>query len=61
MYTLAEFSTGKAWSGAKRENLCYFESAGTPKPESQCGEMKIITITCEERPFIAKEYPQGSF
>lgn len=35
MYTLAEFSTGKACSEAKRENLCYFESTGTPKPESQ--------------------------
>ncbi|MDN8555426.1 hypothetical protein [Citrobacter werkmanii] len=60
MYTLAEFSTGKAWSEAKRENLCYFESAGTPKPESQCGETKIITITREERPFIAEEYPIGN-
>ncbi|EIQ75884.1 hypothetical protein SF123566_2303 [Shigella flexneri 1235-66] len=60
MYTLAEFSTGKAWSEAKRENLCYFESTGTPKPESQGGETKIITITREERPFIAKEYPIGN-
>ena len=60
MYTLAEFSTGKACSEAKRENLCYFESAGTPKPDSQGGETKLVTITREERPFIAKEYPIGN-
>ncbi|PLR53807.1 hypothetical protein [Chimaeribacter arupi] len=59
MYTLKEFSSGKAWSPVKRENPCYFESTGTMKPESQGGETKKIKITIPERPFIAKEYPIG--
>ncbi|MEI2266698.1 hypothetical protein [Erwinia sp. CGal63] len=60
MYTLAEFSSGKAWSPVKRENPCYFETTGTMKPESQGGETKRVTITRPKRPFIAKEYPVGS-
>lgn len=35
MYTLEEFSSGKAWSPVKREHPCYFESKGTMKPEDQ--------------------------
>jgi len=60
MYTLKEFSSGKAWSPVKRENPCYFESIGTMKPENQGGETKRIKITIPERPFIAKEYPIGN-
>lgn len=59
MYTLEEFSLGKAWSSVKRENPCYFESQGTMKPENQGGETKQIKITVPERAFIAKEYPIG--
>jgi hypothetical protein len=60
MYTLEEFANGKAWSAVKRENPCYFESTGIPKPVSQGGETKVIKISIPERPFIAKEYAIGS-
>jgi hypothetical protein len=59
MYTLEEFANGKAWSAVKRENPCYFESIGIPKPVSQGGETKDVKISIPERPFIAKEYPIG--
>ncbi|MCC4107515.1 hypothetical protein [Serratia ureilytica] len=60
MYTLEEFSSGKAWSPVKRENPCYFESKGTAKSEGQGVETRHIRITIPERPFIAKEYPIGT-
>ncbi|MDR3432582.1 MAG: hypothetical protein P4L95_11890 [Rouxiella aceris] len=60
MYTLEEFANGKAWSAVKRENPCYFESIGIPKPVSQGGETKDVKISIPERPFIAKEYPIGN-
>ncbi|WP_437890845.1 hypothetical protein [Phytobacter sp. V91] len=60
MYTLEEFSSGKAWSPVKRENPCYFESKGTMRPESQGGETKQIKITIPKRSFIAKKYPVGT-
>lgn len=59
MYTLEEFSTGKAWSSIKRENPCYFISSGISKPENQQDTTREIKLTRQERPFIAKEYPIG--
>ena len=60
MYTLEEFASGKAWSPVKRENPCYFETTGTPRPESEGGHTQIVKITRPHRPFIAKEYPIGT-
>ncbi|WP_436882845.1 hypothetical protein [Enterobacter asburiae] len=59
MYTLKEFASGTAWSPVKRENPCYFETTGTPRPESEGGHTQIVTISRPPRPFIAKEYPIG--
>ncbi|MFV9689336.1 hypothetical protein ACNY67_20965 [Pantoea sp. KXB45] len=62
MYTLGELASGKAFSKSKRENVCYFESKAQTKPVNNKGDDNIHTvqITCQERVFIAKEYPVGS-
>lgn len=59
MYTLEEFSTGKAFSPVKRENPCYFVSTGTSKLESEGGNVVKVNISRPERPFIAEQYPIG--
>ncbi|TXE21697.1 hypothetical protein FOT62_27660 [Serratia marcescens] len=59
MYTLGELASGNAWSPVKRENPCYFETQGTPRPENQGGHTQQVQITIPSRPFIAKEYPIG--
>ncbi|HHE5700247.1 TPA: hypothetical protein ACPEY2_004199 [Citrobacter amalonaticus] len=62
MYTLGEIASGKAYSQNKRENVCYFETKSQTKPVNDKGDDNIHTvqITCQERAFIAKEYPLGS-
>lgn len=62
MYTLGEMASGNAFSKKKRENVCYFETKGQTKPVNSNGDDNIynVQITCQERPFIAKEYPLGS-
>lgn len=60
MYTLAEFSSGRAWSSVKRENPCFFVTTGYTR-RVKPGETNIqeVIISRPERPFIAKEYPIG--
>ncbi|MGK9174431.1 hypothetical protein KXR87_14545 [Yokenella regensburgei] len=60
MYTLAEFSSGRAWSSIKRENPCFFVTTGYTR-RVKPGETNIqeVKISRPERPFIAKEYPIG--
>jgi hypothetical protein len=60
MYSLEDLASGKAWSTIKRENPCYFLTAGTPKRISEGGGIKSVNISSPERPFIAKEYLPGS-
>lgn len=62
MYTLGEIASGTAYSKSKRENVCYFETKAQTKPVNDKGDDNIHTvqITCQERAFIAKEYPVGS-
>lgn len=60
MYTLGEFSSGKAWSPVKRENPCYFVSHGTFQPEGKEDNTVHVKISRPERPFIAREYPIGN-
>lgn len=62
MYTLGEIASGQAYSKSKRENVCYFETKAKTKPVNDKGDDNIHTvqITCQERAFIAKEYPVGS-
>jgi hypothetical protein len=60
MYTLAELSSGRAWSPIKRENPCYFETREQTrlvKPGEE--NIQAVQISSPERPFIAKEYPIG--
>lgn len=54
MYTLEEFSSGKAWSPTKRENPCYFVTTGVSKLKSQGGAFITVKISQPQRPFIAK-------
>lgn len=62
MYTLGEMASGQAYSKNKRENVCYFETKAQTKPVNDKGEDNVynLQITCQERAFIAKEYPVGS-
>lgn len=62
MYTLGEIASGTAYSKSKRENVCYFETKAQTKPVNDKGDDNIHTvqITCQERAFIAKNYPVGS-
>ncbi|MEZ2577127.1 hypothetical protein [Buttiauxella ferragutiae] len=59
MYTLEEFSSGKAFSPLKRENPCYFISQGTTKLSSSGKNILSVQISSHERPFIAEQYPVG--
>lgn len=60
MYSLGEFSSGRAWSAIKRENPCFFVTTGYTR-RVKPGETYIqdVIISSPERPFIAKEYPIG--
>ena len=62
MYTLGEMVSGKAYSKNKRDYVCYFETNTQTKPVNDSGDDNIhsLKITCQERAFIAKEYPVGS-
>ncbi|ATA23924.1 hypothetical protein BIY26_05040 [Brenneria goodwinii] len=61
MYTLKELSMNKAYSEIKRENPCYFETAGQLRPVSEGDNTKRLKLSLPERAFIAKEYPVGSY
>lgn len=62
MYTLGEMVSGQAYSKNKRENVCYFETKAQTKSVNNNGDENIHTvqITCQERAFVAKEYPVDS-
>ncbi len=60
MYTLAEFSSGRAWSSIKRENPGFFVTTGyTRRVKPGETNTQAVTISRPERSFIAKEYPIG--
>jgi hypothetical protein len=61
MFTLGEMVSGEAFSKNKRENVCYFETKAQTQPVNADGDDNIhsVQITCQERAFIAKEYPIG--
>jgi hypothetical protein len=59
MYSLEEFTTGKAFSPSKHENPCYFVTTGQTRPVNEGNNGHIVTISEPERPFVAQEYPIG--
>lgn len=61
MYTLGEMVSGRAKSKNKRENVCYFETTARTKLVKEDGKDNIhsVKITCQERAFVAREYPVG--
>ncbi|EPH7217554.1 hypothetical protein ACS3L2_005215 [Serratia marcescens] len=60
MYTLGDLISGEACSEHKRENACYFETAGETKLANEGENTILLTITVPPRPFFAKEYPIGN-